>query len=178
MLAKRPHSNTYWVQPGRLLAGEYPGAHSGEAAITKLRCYLDAGIDYFIDLTEAGELEPYEERLYAEAMARGKEVEYRRLPIRDVSVPQSPDKMREILDTIDAALSAKRIVYVHCWGGVGRTGTVIGCHLARQGHVGDAALTRLHELFATMDKAAIRRSPETAEQEQWVRTWQEPARPT
>jgi len=36
--------------------------------------------------------------------------------------------MHEILDTIDAALSAKRIVYVHCWGGVGRTGTVIGCH--------------------------------------------------
>jgi HD domain/Polymorphic toxin system, DSP-PTPase phosphatase len=101
-----------------------------------------------------------------------------RLPIRDVSVPQSPDKMREILDTIDAALSAKRIVYVHCWGGVGRTGTVIGCHLVRQGYVGDAALTRLHELFAIMDKSAFRRSPETAEQEQWVRTWREPEQPT
>ena len=92
-----------------------------------MRRYLDAGIDCFIDLTEVGELEPYEDRLYAEAAARGRKVEYLRFPIRDVSVRQSPDKMREILDTIDA-LSAKRIVYVHCWGGVGRTGTVIGCH--------------------------------------------------
>jgi hypothetical protein len=177
MIANRPHGNTYWVQPG-LLAGEYPGASDRDAATARLRRYLDAGIDCFIDLTEAGELEPYEDCVYAEATARGKEVEYRRLPIRDVSVPQSPEKMREILDAIDAALFAKRIVYVHCWGGVGRTGTVIGCHLVRQGHGGDAALTRLQELFATMDKAAFRRSPETAEQEQWVRTWHEPARPT
>lgn len=178
MISERPHGNTYWVQPGRVLAGEYPGASNDEAATTKLRRYLDAGIDCFIDLTEAGELEPYEDRLYAEATARGKKVEYRRLPIRDVSVPQSPARMREILDTIEAALTAKRIVYVHCWGGIGRTGTVIGCYLVRQGHVGDAALTRLNELFGTMDKAPFRRSPETAEQEQWVRTWQEPARPT
>ena len=177
MIAKRPHGNTYWVQPG-LLAGEYPGAPSGDAATAKLRRYLDVGVDCFIDLTEAGELEPYEDRLYAEATTRGKEVEYRRLPIRDVSVPHSSDKMRQILDAIETVLCEKRIVYVHCWGGVGRTGTVIGCHLVRQGHVGDAALTRLHELFATMDKAAFRRSPETEEQEQWVRTWHEPARPT
>ena len=26
-----------------------------------------------------------------------------------------------------------RKVYVHCWGGVGRTGTVVGCYLVRQG---------------------------------------------
>ncbi len=134
MIPRRPHGNTYWVEPGRLLAGEYPGDTNGDAASTRLGRYLDAGIDYFIDLTEAGELEPYEDRLHAEAAARGKKVEYRRLPIRDVSVPQSPDGMREILDTIEAALSAKRIVYVHCWGGVGRTGTVIGCHLTRHGH--------------------------------------------
>ena len=176
MTEKRPHNNTYWVEPG-LLAGEYPGAANGEAASTKLRKSLDAGIDCFIDLTESGELEPYEDRLYAEASACGKQVEYRRFPINDRGVPESPDHMREILDTIEAALSEKRIVYVHCWGGVGRTGTVIGCHLARQGHVGEAALTRLRELFATMDKAQFTQSPETPEQERWVRTWREPARP-
>ena len=115
MNPERPHGNTYWVQPGRLLAGEYPGAPNGDTASARLGRYLDAGIDCFIDLTEKGELEPYEDRLHAEAEARGKKVEYRRLPIRDVSVPRSPDEMREILDAIEAALSAERIVYVHFW---------------------------------------------------------------
>jgi hypothetical protein len=100
MIAKRPHGNTCWVQPGRLLAVEYPGARNGEAATSKLRRYLDAGIDCFIDLTEASKLEPYEGRLHRRQRRGGKKVEYRRFPIRDVSVPQSPAKMREILDTI------------------------------------------------------------------------------
>jgi hypothetical protein len=64
MIPKRPHDNTYWVEPGRLLAGEYPGASNGDAASAKLRQYLDAGVDYFVDLTEDGELEPYEARLH------------------------------------------------------------------------------------------------------------------
>src|SRR5688572_22596973 len=102
MIPEHPHGNTYWVEHGRLLAGEYPGDRNGAVASTRLGRYLDAGIDYFIDLTEPGELEPYEDRLHAEAAARGKKVEYRRLPIRDISVPQSPAGMREILDTIEA----------------------------------------------------------------------------
>ena len=31
-------------------------------------------------------------------------------------------------------------VYVHCWGGIGRTGTVVGCWLVRHGMTGDEAL--------------------------------------
>jgi protein-tyrosine phosphatase len=177
MIPKRPHGNTYWVDPGRLLAGEYPGAPYGGDALTKLRQYLDAGVDYFVDLTEQGELEPYEDCLHAEAAKRGKKVEYRRFPIRDGSTPKSPGQMCEILDMIETAVSKKGIVYVHCLGGIGRTGTVIGCHLTRHGHVGDAALTRLRELFAGMDKARFTRSPENAQQENWVRNWKEPVLP-
>lgn len=32
-----------------------------------------------------------------------------------------------ILDAIDARLEAGKSVYVHCWGGIGRTDTVAGC---------------------------------------------------
>ena len=31
-------------------------------------------------------------------------------------------------------------MYLHCWGGVGRTGTVVGCWLVRHGRTGDEAL--------------------------------------
>ena len=41
--------------------------------------------------------------------------------------------MSRILDDVDAALADGRTVYVHCWGGIGRTGTVVGCWLMRHG---------------------------------------------
>lgn len=31
------------------------------------------------------------------------------------------------------ALAAGQTVYVHCYGGIGRTGTVVGCWLVRHG---------------------------------------------
>jgi protein-tyrosine phosphatase len=47
-----------------------------------------------------------------------------RIPVRDVDIP-SPDTMRSILDAIDSAIDRCQPVYVHCWGGRGRTGTVV-----------------------------------------------------
>ena len=55
----KPDPNTYWVIPGKLLAGEYPGARNPEEARSRLRKFLAAGIRHFIDLTEVGELTPY-----------------------------------------------------------------------------------------------------------------------
>ena len=63
----RPDPNTYWVVPGKLLAGEYPGARDPKEAGRRLRVFLSAGVRHFIDLTVAGELEPYDELLIAEA---------------------------------------------------------------------------------------------------------------
>jgi protein-tyrosine phosphatase len=58
-------------------------------------------------------------------------------------------------------------VYVHCRGGIGRTGTVIGCWLARNGLTGQAALDRIAELRAgTPD--GYTQSPETAAQRAFV----------
>jgi protein-tyrosine phosphatase len=108
------------------------------------------------------------------AEAQGKVVTYRRLPIRDVSVPESSAVMHEILNEIDAALDSGGVVYVHCWGGVGRTGTVVGCHLGRRGMTGSEALAKVAELFKHMEKYPRRqRSPETDEQEAYVRAWKE-----
>jgi len=129
-----PIPDPYWVKPGQLLAGEYPRNLDDASSRIKLRRLLKAGVTFFLDLTEAGEssLEPYADLLQAEAAALGRVAEHRRLSIPDVSVP-SVAHMRRILDTIDAQLAAGKMVYVHCWGGVGRTATVVGCHLVRHG---------------------------------------------
>ena len=170
----RPHDNAYWVRPGRFLAGEYPGALDPVAAREKVRRHLDAGVTFFLDLTEAHELAPYEEIMHEEAAARGLDAEYRRLPITDVSVPRDPREMVAILDAIDEALAAGHTVYLHCWGGVGRTGTVVGCHLVRGGMSGEEALAQLRRWWQTVAKRHRKpRSPETDEQEAYVRRWQE-----
>ncbi|MBA3406233.1 MAG: dual specificity protein phosphatase family protein [Gemmatimonadaceae bacterium] len=36
-------------------------------------------------------------------------------------------------------------IYVHCWGGVGRTGTVVGCYIVRHGRTGDDALGEVND---------------------------------
>ena len=173
----RPHGNCYWLQPGRLLAGEYPGAKDAAEALARLAAHLDCGVTCFIDLTEEGELVPYESELRSLAAARGVVVEYRRFPVMDVSVPRSPRDMVAILDAIDAALAAGRCVYLHCWGGVGRTGTVIGCHLVRHGLSGAEALQTLAAHWSGVEKASRKpRSPETDEQCDYVRRWVEPGK--
>jgi hypothetical protein len=164
-----PIPESYWVVPGRLLAGEYPGAREPQDARPKLRSFLAAGMTYFIDLTVEGELAPYAALLGEEAAALGYTVVHERLPICDQGVP-TPAVMTKILDSMDAALAQWHTVYVHCWGGHGRTGTVVGCFLVRQGLTGEQALAEVARLHATTPDRA-RPSPDTDEQRALVRTW-------
>jgi len=168
----RPHNNCYWLIPGKLLAGEYPGHATDPGTRLKMRRFLEAGVDFFIDLTEPHELYAYESALQIEAAARSRPVTYRRMSIKDINVP-TPEKMRAILDTIDEAIAAGRTVYAHCWGGIGRTGTVVGCYLVRHGNSGDEALQEIARLWKNMEKSRrVSRSPETDEQHRYVRQWE------
>jgi hypothetical protein len=60
-----PIPDSYWVEPQRLCAGEYPFARDPQAAVKKLSRICAAGIDTFVDLTEEGEygLAPYSDHL-------------------------------------------------------------------------------------------------------------------
>jgi rhodanese/phosphatase family protein len=156
-----PVPRSYWVRPGSLLAGEYPWHEFGAWTPDRLDRFRDAGVGVFIDLTEADEVTPYGERVAGWAT-------HRRFPIRDFCCP-SVGEMTTTLDAIDEELE-RGVVYVHCLGGSGRTGTVIGCWLVRHGMDPEEALATI---------AALRRetaygerpSPESAEQCDFVRAW-------
>ena len=170
----RPLPNSYWVVPGRLAAGEYPSATDPIEAVARLRALLRAGIDHFIDLTGPGEMPPYAEAARDEADRLGLSFRWERHPIVDLSIPSSPEQMSGILDAIDAAMSGGKGVYAHCWGGVGRTGTVVGCWLVQHGRTGDEALDQVAEWWKDVEKAwRMPCSPQTSEQRDYVRRWTE-----
>lgn len=162
---KRPIAHCYWVVPGKLLAGEYPRNLDEESSPGKMAALKGAGVDAFIDLTEEGELRPYVQW----AAPAG----HMRFPIADLGVPASPERTAAALDAIDERMAAGGTVYVHCWGGVGRTGLVVGCWLARRLGSGRTALARLRELWRSNPKSQTRRSPETGEQIEYVENWRE-----
>ncbi len=168
-----PIPNSYWVRPGRLLAGEHPGARDKRQSRQRLRRLLEAGVTFFLDLTEAGEygLEPYADLLRGEAQASGSQVEHERMPIQDRGTPTS-GQMTRILDTIDTALEAGQTVYVHCYAGIGRTGTVVGCYLVRDGISGQAALEEIAHLRRGIPSGWTT-SPETRAQRRMVQDWPE-----
>jgi hypothetical protein len=171
-MSARPHGNTYWAAPDLLLAGEYPGAAHPALVPARLQCYLDCGIRHFIDLTQEGELQPYAGELARLADEQGLRVSHQRFGIPDKSVPGSYQQMDDILHAIHALQQPNEAVYVHCWGGIGRTGTVISCLLAQELGSAELAVAELNRLWQQMSKKdRWPRSPETAEQLAWIHAW-------
>lgn len=163
-------NDAYWVEPGRIMAGPYPGSPEAAEVPAKLAALLDAGVGTFIDLTEEHEhLDPYADVAARVAAERGVRVVHRRFAIRDVSIP-TVGLMRETLAAIREATAAGAIPYIHCWGGVGRTGTVVGCLLIEDGVPPGDVIARIRELRAATMRAP-KPSPETAEQERFVLAW-------
>jgi ADP-ribosyl-[dinitrogen reductase] hydrolase len=161
-----PLPSAFWLLPGRLLAGEYPGTPQEEATRDRIQALLAAGVDCFVNLTTPDELPSYEVLLPAH-------VSHHRRPIRDHALPELPEYMVDILELIEGSLRAGHRLYVHCRAGIGRTNTVLGCLLVEQGMSGDEALEELNRRFLTSARAQLwpRGVPETPQQIDYVRHW-------
>jgi len=174
-----PFSRSYWVVPGKFLAGCYPGSEDVQEAERKLRGLLEHGIRHVINLMEPDEFNraikpfvPYEGAMKSIANSMGFEVTFERIPIRDGWVPSHGEMVR-ILDCIDTNIETDRPVYLHCWGGRGRTGTVVGCYLVRHGlcaaHEAVGEIRELRRQTNDYDEP----SPESMRQTEMILSWVE-----
>ena len=174
-----PFSQSYWVEPGRFLAGAYPGATDPLEMTAKLTGLVTLGVDMVINLMEATEQDSagkpyvsYMGELKKLARQQDYDLEILRFPVRDLHVP-TRNSLRNILDTIDQNLAGGGRVYVHCAGGRGRTGTVVGCYLMRRGRATPDNVLEMISALRNSNGALSGPALETPKQEHVVLTWKE-----
>ena len=172
---KTPFLQSYWVREAMLCAGHYPGALNVDERNMKLTGLLDCGIRRIVNLIPAHEtgangfpFDPYEPVIQQMASSRGLQVECLRLGYGDGTTPER-SHMSKILDTLDSSIAAGEPLYVHCWGGHGRTSSVIGCFLIRHGA---SAQEAIDQIVGWRNPLPRNHFPYEGRQEKFVRSWQ------
>ena len=185
----RVSSTANWLVPGSVMLGRYPGQEPSrvgteEGARQNLGAIVGAGVDVFVCLQD--EIPP--QGKWAEGKSVGgfmayaplvgdlapeRAVEYLHYPIVDLSTTDDASLGKIVRDVADR-VRAGRVVYIHCWGGRGRTGTVAACLLRDlyPGEVGvEEALERLQFAYDARGEGEGRVSPETPQQFDQVRRY-------
>ncbi|MBQ3153159.1 MAG: ADP-ribosylglycohydrolase family protein [Bacteroidaceae bacterium] len=155
-----PIRNSYKVDD-RIYAGEYPATANEKLGRRDIDRFIRFGITHFIDLTESGELLPYTQWLH-------KEQTHIRFAIKDCGVPTT-DKTAQLIKTITTILKEKENrIYIHCRGGIGRTGTIVACYYATFLKEYHPVIDLLTRQYSHCPKSAYRSTPETLEQKRFI----------
>jgi protein-tyrosine phosphatase len=161
-------SNCYWVAEN-LLAGASFSSWSDSETLSNLEDLRAAKVTVIVSLISWSELVMgWSDQDWLERQIE-RHFKHYVFPVQDGGVPTRAFT-QEILDAIDGELSANRRVYVHCRGGRGRTGTIVGCWLTRHGYgKGEEVLEGITSLRSAAHLDSV--SPETEKQRSFVRTW-------
>lgn len=187
-----------WLIPGYVLCGSYPGASPGRPSDDGLLSQVrKAGVNTFVCLQE--ELPPQDEEWPADGVpnlserakwatgnflnyrdAAGVTARYVHYGLPDLSVCESLDALDDIVCSLRKRIEAGDKLYIHCWGGRGRTGLIAACLLgALYGDIdAEEALERVQcyydirqPLGREASGSARKMSPETEAQKNQVRDW-------
>ncbi|KAK9824516.1 hypothetical protein WJX72_011024 [[Myrmecia] bisecta] len=180
-----------WVIKGQVLAGAYPASIDDAETVRILTTLLALGVNTFVCLQaevnlntpeqqwrKGNGLRPYikdAQRLLTQAHERGnplikqQKIDFLHLPIIDGSVTTDAAINRLADDCCERVLRGE-ILYIHCWGGHGRTGTLVAIMLARLYHISCTSALKYTQAFHDARKYPQNvRSPQTAVQRTQVR---------
>ena len=166
-LTMKPTGYSYRVDLN-VWAGEYP-VWDWDDSIGRMQIQLftDFGINFFIDLTESGEMPPYAQFL-------SPSIERYRLHIPNRGTPAAVEDVVRLFQVIEYTLSDKPFtnIYIHCLGGVGRTGTIVACYyIYFKQMAADEALAEMRRMFSSHERAVWMSVPETEAQIDFIHTF-------
>lgn len=133
-----------WIIPGELAA-------FSRFALDDLERLREAGIGAIVSLTEDFPAELIGEPRFATL----------HLPVEDMTPPDM-DQVARFVAFVDAAIARGTAVGVHCHAGLGRTGTMIACHLVTRGMTAAQAIEHVRQkrpgsIQTDLQEDAIRR---------------------
>ena len=180
-----------WAIPGRVIAGAYPASLDDAETERILVTLLELGMNTFVCLQaevninipesqwrSGNGLRPYikdAQKILSRAHERRdpkisqQKIDFLHLPIIDGSVTTDSAMSRLADDCIERVLKGERL-YIHCWGGHGRTGTLISVMLGRLYNLPYTTAIRYCQAFhdSRMYPQGVR-SPQTPVQRAQVR---------
>lgn len=169
-----PLDNSYWVHPGVLAAGAYPGSLAPDLFAAKCKAVVDSGIRRMVSLLEPQEfgqpdrpIVPYAPVVDQYADGLGITMEFHSFPIRDGSAP-SQSQMGAIIDLLRDTQRSGTPTYLHCLGGHGRTSTVVACFLISQGLSARDAMDQVVLWRHTLRRHRV---PFVKAQEEFISVW-------
>lgn len=163
-LKYKPTGYSYRVDDN-VWAGEYPVWEWKQGArMRQLKLFTDFGINYFLDLTENGEMPPYAQFLT-------NNIGRHTFPIPNGCIPHSVKWVVDLFRIINGVLNKPETkLYIHCHGGVGRTGTIVACYyIYFKGMPADNALAEMRRRYATHGRSAWMSAPETEVQLNFIK---------
>lgn len=166
-----PFKSSYWVIKNHLIAGEIPTSVDANKSIIKLNGLISSKVKAVINLMELDEKD-HDNNLFFDytSILEKANIDIYRFPIKDMDVP-SPVQMMRILKQIEYYNKRNELVYLHCWGGLGRTGTVVGCYLLMKNIANkNNVLKNIIELKKNTP-LSNKKSPQTTEQAEFILNW-------
>ena len=140
--------NYLFEENKRILFGSYPTLNDNPQdnfrnSISKL--VQEYNVDVFINLTEQKEnFKPYNNILHYKPNII---INY---PIKDNNVPTDIKTFKELINLIEFLYLNEHTIYIHCWGGHGRSGLLCACLLiAKFNYSSDYALKHVSKMHKT-----------------------------